>query len=168
MLESSPEIDKIVAAATAIAVEKNHQYSTLEHLALAIVQDETFGQFCRSYGVDVDNLIQDLDQHLTDQAHVLLDKNQSGTPKKTRTLERVFNRAFTQVLFSGRATLQVIDLFLSILDEEASHASYFLRKYGFEKDKLIKAVDLLIESNYFHANKINNKTSLLINPRSLA
>ena len=147
MLESSPEIDKIVAAATAIAIEKNHQYSTLEHLALAIVRDESFGQFCKDYGADIDSLAEELDQYLTDQTQVLLDKNKSARPKKTRTLERVFNRAFTQVLFSGRANLQVIDLFLSVLDEEASHASYFLRKYGFEKDKLI---------NYWNKNFSKN------------
>jgi len=137
MLESSPEIDKIIAAATAIAVAKNHQYSTLEHLALAMVQDEAFGQFCKDYGADVDALAADLDKFLTDQTQVLLDKNKTGTPRKTRTLERVFNRAFTQVLFSGRNNLQVIDLFLSVMDEEASHASYFFKKYGFEKDKVV-------------------------------
>lgn len=50
--------------------------------------------------------------------------------KKTQALERVFNRAATQVLFSARSQMQVIDLFVSIIHESNSHASHYIAKYG--------------------------------------
>ncbi len=161
MLESGPEIDKLILAATKIAADKNHQYFTLEHLALAMVTDESFGQFCRDYGADVDALTRDLQNYLDQQTEILINKNKTGTPKKTRTLERVFNRAFTQVLFSGRNNLQVIDLFLSILDEEASHAVYFLTKYGFEKDKIINFWNKSFTKT--HKRKPNNQIEAILN-----
>jgi ATP-dependent Clp protease ATP-binding subunit ClpA len=49
----------------------------------------------------------------------------------------MFNRAFTQVLFSGRTHIQVIDIFLSMTNEANSHAAYFMLKYGLDRQKLI-------------------------------
>jgi ATP-dependent Clp protease ATP-binding subunit ClpA len=137
MLESTPEIDKLLESATQIAAGKKHQYLTLEHLALAMIVDDSFGQFCKDFGTDVDSLIKDLDNYLNKQTQVLTTNNPVSAPKKTRSLERVFNRAFTQVLFSGRHNLQIIDLFLSILGEENSHATYYFLKYGLERDKVV-------------------------------
>jgi len=59
-------------------------------------------------------------------------------PKKTHSLERVFNRAFTQVLFSAREQMEVIDLYLSITQEPNSHAAYFLLKWGVHRKGLVK------------------------------
>ena len=46
--------------------------------------------------------------------------------------------AFTQVLFSGRSHMQVIDIFLSMTNETNSHAAYFMLKYGLERTALIE------------------------------
>jgi ATP-dependent Clp protease ATP-binding subunit ClpA len=54
-------------------------------------------------------------------------------PKKTHGLERVFNRALTQVLFTGRRTVSTLDLYLAMMAENNSHAHYFLLKYGVKK-----------------------------------
>lgn len=137
MLESSPEVDKLIESATQIASLRKHQYLTLEHLTLAMIIDDTFGKFLNDYGVDTELLNADLTEYLVNKTEILTSKEPDVAPKKTRTLERVFNRAFTQVLFNGRQRLQTIDLFLSILEEDNSHASYFLTKYGVERDKIV-------------------------------
>ena len=135
-LNSTPEIERIIDAAIKFAASKNHIYVTLEHLTLSIVSDESFGKMCAEYGADVENLSLDIADYLDHQA-ALVGKQPHSVPQKTRTLERVFNRAFTQVLFSGRQKLLVVDLFLSIIDEETSYASYFLKRYGFERQKVV-------------------------------
>ena len=137
MLQTNPEIDSIIELATAKAAEKNHEYVTLEHLLHAMVSNEPFNTVITNFGCDVTNLIKDLETYLTNQTH-LVSKGYDVVPKKTHSLERVFNRAFTQVLFSGRHHLQVIDLFLSIMTEEKSHARYFLVKYGLDRSKIIE------------------------------
>ena len=59
-------------------------------------------------------------------------------PRKTNALERVFNRALTQVMFSGRRSMATIDLWLAIMRETNSHASYFMLKHGsYKKDFVI-------------------------------
>jgi ATP-dependent Clp protease ATP-binding subunit ClpA len=56
-------------------------------------------------------------------------------PKKTNALERVFNRAVTQVLFTGRRTVTTLDVYLAMMAESNSHAQYFLLKYGVKKQE---------------------------------
>jgi ATP-dependent Clp protease ATP-binding subunit ClpA len=68
-----------------------------------------------------------------DSCQSLVQPDEDFTPRKTTGLERVFNRALTQVLFSGRRQIVTIDLYLAIMAETNSHAHYFLLKFGVTK-----------------------------------
>jgi ATP-dependent Clp protease ATP-binding subunit ClpA len=136
MLQSNPEIDSIIELATNTAISKNHEYVTLEHLLHAMVSKGPFLTLLTEFGCEVDLLREELENYLDEQTH-LSGKNIDIEPKKTHSLERVFNRALTQVLFSGRQSLQVIDLFLSISAEDKSYSKYLFQKFGLEKNKLI-------------------------------
>ena len=134
MLQSNPEIDLIVKQAVEIATSHEHSYVTLEHMTLALVEYKPFNEMLINFGTDVDGLTRDLKSYISSQTH--LKNNINDAPKKTHALERVFNRAFTQVIFSSRTHIQVIDLFLSIHSEGNSHAQYFLIKYGLNRAKV--------------------------------
>jgi len=134
MLQSNPEIDLIVKQAMDSAINYNHSYVTLEHMTLALIEHKPFNEMLTNFGADVDGLVMDLRNYLSMQLH--LKTINTDTPKKTHALERVFNRAFTQVIFSARTHIQVIDLFLSIHSEGSSHAQYFLIKYGLNRAKV--------------------------------
>jgi ATP-dependent Clp protease ATP-binding subunit ClpA len=136
MLQTNPEINTIIESATEHAAVKNHEYVTLEHLLLAMINHEPFKNIIEKFGADADSLIDELDAYLDKQTY-LVSQGYDIVPKKTHSLERVFNRAFTQVLFSGRQHMQVLDLFLSIMSEEKSYARHYLVKYGLDRKKLI-------------------------------
>jgi ATP-dependent Clp protease ATP-binding subunit ClpA len=135
MLQTNPEIDHIVAEATILAKEHKHEYVVAEHMLLSLVKYKPFNELLYNYGVDTDGLIKDLETYvvgLTDLVNPTVTE-----PKKTHALERVFNRAFTQVLFSARTHIQIIDLFLSIHAENNTYAHYFMTKYGMDRSKLV-------------------------------
>lgn len=136
MVQTNPEIESIIALASNVAASKTHEYVTLEHLLQGMLSHESFGNFIKNFGADVDAMQQELDEYLDKQTY-LKSKVYDIVPKKTHSLERVFNRAYTQVLFSGRHILSAIDLFLSIMNEDKSYASYVILKYGLEKNKLV-------------------------------
>jgi ATP-dependent Clp protease ATP-binding subunit ClpA len=136
MLQTQPEIDKIIEEATKLAIKKNHEYVTLEHLLYGLLTHDIFRELIIKLEVKFDDLLSELEDYIDDQTY-LISNGYDIVPKKTHTLERVFNRAFTQVLFSGRSNLQIIDIYLSICSEDKSHARYFLIKYGIDKDKVI-------------------------------
>ena len=136
MLETNSDIEVIIDSAVNLAVEKNHEYVTLEHLLYAMVTHNDFRNLLERFGGEVDLLTEDLEGYLNKQDY-LVTKVPDVTPKKTHSLERVFNRAYTQVLFSGRQQMQIIDLYLSVMSEEKSYAQYLLSKYGFQRNKLV-------------------------------
>ena len=133
MLQTNPEIDHIVQESTDIARQLSHEYVTLEHVFLSMVRYEPFKEFLISFGTDVQGLETDLNDYLIEQVYLI---STNSDPKKTHALERVFNRALTQVLFSGRTHLQILDLFVSVHAETNSYAHYFMIKYGLDRNQL--------------------------------
>jgi ATP-dependent Clp protease ATP-binding subunit ClpA len=132
-MQINPEIEQITDYAITIAKKKGHHYVLIEHLLLSLVRFESFNNVLIKYGVEADLLAQELEYYL-DSLVNLTNKDYDGHPKRTNGLERVFNRAGTQVLFTGRRYITTVDLYLSITSETNSHASYFLLKYGIEKE----------------------------------
>jgi len=129
-MQTNPEIEHITDYAIQIAKKKEHEYVLVEHLLLSIVHYEPFTKTLMTYGIDVKLLSSEINDYLDNV------DNLSGSgepPKKTNALERVFNRAVTQVLFTGRRYVTTLDLYLSITSESQSHASYFLLKHGVNK-----------------------------------
>lgn len=138
-MHSNPEIEKIVTTATAMAKDYNHQYVTLEHILISLIEFPSFNKLLTEFGVEVDGILRDLYDYIGKQDHlVVLDATGELVPQRTNSLERVFNRAFTQVLFSAREQMETVDLFLSISQEPNSHAAYFLLKWGINRRQLVE------------------------------
>ena len=136
-LKSNPEIEQIIATATTLAKDSGHEYVTVEHLLIALVEFPSFNELLDKYGVNISGLLDDLYDYLLGQNY-LGNADITKQPQKTHTLERVFNRAFTQVLFSAREQMETIDLYLSISQEGQSHAAYFLLKWGVQRKELVE------------------------------
>jgi len=136
-MQNHPEIEQIIDAAMRIAREKQHRYVTTEHLLLSLIQYEPFRKVLVKFGTEVDALEHDLDTYLNSLES--LNCGPDVQPKKTNTLERLFNRALTQVLFTARRAITTVDLYLSIMAETNSHAHYFMLKYGVNKAEFLKA-----------------------------
>ena len=136
-MNNSPEIESIIEHAIAYAKNKNHQYCTVEHLLLALVNHPPFKKCLSSFGADVQMLVDEIDSYLN-SLKAIVAKDPDAVPRKTNSLERVMNRSVTQVLFTGRRQVTTIDLFLSIAVEGNSHAHYFLLKYGVNKTEFVQ------------------------------
>lgn len=136
-MRSNPEIEKIITSATALAKDYRHEYVTLEHLLASLVEFPTFNQLLVDYGIEVPDMLRDIYDYIDKQQHLIKAVGEV-TPMRTSSLERVFNRAFTQVLFSAREEMLPIDLLLSISQESNSHAAYFLVKWGVNRKGLVE------------------------------
>ena len=147
MIQPNPEIEVVIANATELAKKLNHEYVTLEHLAHGLMCFKPWNDLMTAFGVDVNGFLDDVEDYLSKQTYIA--NTTDKDPKKTHSLERVFNRAFTQVLFSGRNHVQVIDIFLSIAAEANSHASYFFVKYGMERSQI---------TEFYNQNYVETKT----------
>jgi ATP-dependent Clp protease ATP-binding subunit ClpA len=127
---------------------------TLEHLLISLIENTSFNQLLIDFGVEVEELVRDIYDYIGKQDHLLVDPTKENFPVRTHSLERVFNRAFTQVLFGAREEMLPIDLFLSLSQEPQSHAAYFLLKWGVGRKQL---VDFYTHNYGTITNKDKNK-----------
>jgi ATP-dependent Clp protease ATP-binding subunit ClpA len=131
-MQNNPEIEKIVNTAVAIAKAHNHAYVITEHVLMAMIQHAPFRSVLTKYGTAVEQFEGELGAYILSQVSLITSK-EDFTPRKTNGLERMFNRALTQVLFTGRRSITLLDLYLAMMAENNSHAHYFLLKYGVHK-----------------------------------
>ena len=160
-MKSNPDIELIIQNACEIARTYKHTYVTLEHLLASLIEFEEFNELLTRHGIDVVDLLGDLYDYIGRQEHLESKDGEVKSPQRTHSLERVFNRAFTQVLFSAREEMLPIDLFLSISQEPNSHAAYYLLKWGVNRKAL---VDFYTKENADKFGKqekvINKKNSI--------
>ena len=142
-MQNNPEIESIIEQAVKLARHRQHEYVTTEHLLLSMLAHPPFRSVLVKFGADVDHLDRDVSLYL-DGLSSLVNTDSKLQPKKTNALERVFNRALTQVLFTGRRTVTTLDLYLAIMVETNSHAHYFFLKYGINKGEFVRCW----ETNY--------------------
>jgi len=131
-MQNNPEIEQIVDAAIKEARNRQHEYVTTEHVLLAMLRHDPFRKVVEKFGIDIIMLEMELQSYL-DNCISLVKNVPNLQPKKTNALERTFNRALTQVLFTGRRSISTLDLYLALMSETNSHAHYFLLKYGVKK-----------------------------------
>jgi ATP-dependent Clp protease ATP-binding subunit ClpA len=147
MVEPSDQLQSVFEKAVNDCKKLEHEYITLEHLVFAMLCEEKFYELLESFGSDVAFIKASLENYLKTKLDEIkvspLPKN--FKPKKTQTVERVINRAFTQVLFSGRQNIELVDVFLAVLSEKRSYAVYYIVKAGIDKEKFAEYVNTEID-----------------------
>jgi ATP-dependent Clp protease ATP-binding subunit ClpA len=137
MLEPNQDLERIFERAVHLAMSHKHEYITLEHFLYGLLLDEKFDKKLSDFGTDTSQLKTDITEYVTNElSSIILEDGQK--PKKTHSMERMLNRAFTQVLFGGRSTIEPMDCFLSMFSEKKSYAAYVIRKAKVDKDKFIE------------------------------
>ena len=136
-MQHNPEIESIIENAVAIARGLQHEYVLTEHVLLSLIRHDPFRRCLVKFGTDVDMMETELVAYLT-SCQSLVSDDPDLTPRKTQALERTFNRALTQVLFTGRRAVTTVDLYLALMGENNSHSHYFLLKYGVTKQEFLE------------------------------
>ena len=139
MIEPSQSLQNIFEFSVGTAKDLEHEYVTIEHLAYGILCDSESYKLVTSFGADANFIKTNLEHYIKNNLNDIKNTDVSK-PKKTHSVERVLNRCFSQVLFSGRQKIEVFDVIISILSEKNSFAFYFLNKGGIHKDKFVKYI----------------------------
>ena len=141
MLEANESLENIFENAVREAEKRKHEYVTIEHVLLALIKDETIGTTLNEFKVVVGALIKDVEDYLDTKCKDIVAKgSEPMTPRKTASLERLMNRAFTQALFQGRQDVSSIDILISIFSEKKSYAAFYLKKHQVNKQDLMDMI----------------------------
>ncbi|MXP10877.1 ATP-dependent Clp protease ATP-binding subunit ClpA [Pseudoblastomonas halimionae] len=120
-------LEKTLHNALAHAGERNHEYATLEHLLLALVQDEDAAQVMDACGVDLGELDAAVTQYI-DEEYQSLKVDEAVDPQPTAGFQRVIQRAILHVQSSGKDTVTGANVLVALFSERDSYAVYFLQQ----------------------------------------
>ena len=141
MLEANEGLEDIFENAVKEAEKRRHEYVTIEHVLLSLIKDKSIGTVLHDFKIQVGALIKDIEDYLDTKCKDIVAKGKEPmTPRKTASLERLMNRAFTQALFQGRQDVSSIDILISIFSEKKSYAAFFLKKHQVNKQDLLDLV----------------------------
>lgn len=131
------EIEKIVLESIDLAKRFHHEYVTIEHVCVMLLEDNYVKTMCLEVNADNQGLQEALMLYLNEDCRELIvDPDAESNPRKTQMLERVFNRALTQALFQGRKGINQFDMLISVLTETESASYKFALEMGLDRDKI--------------------------------
>ena len=151
MSENNNGVEIIIRNALDLASTEGHEYVTLEHLTLCLLEDDQIKGIAEQLEVEIDVIKQDINNYLKNQefAGVVSANGIKGTPKKTKGIERVFQRGLAQVMFNKRTMFTSVDLMIAVLSEDECFAKYFCEINGLTAVRIKKALTktLVVEEN---------------------
>jgi ATP-dependent Clp protease ATP-binding subunit ClpA len=126
------ELQQTINRAAHEAMQRRHEYLTLEHLLYALIDDRTGNDVLRNCGGDIPKLKRELEQFMGEHMEAL-PANIDYAPDHTAAFERVFERALIQAQGSGQVTIDATNILVALYQERRSHAVYLLEKQGISR-----------------------------------
>jgi ATP-dependent Clp protease ATP-binding subunit ClpA len=123
----SRNLEKSLHRALAYANERRHEYATLEHLLLALTEDQDAIAVLRACSVDLDRLRREVLTYVDNELGNLV-ASHTEDAKPTASFQRVLQRAAIHVQSSGREEVTGANVLVAMFAERESHAVYFLQE----------------------------------------
>ncbi|MFN4088776.1 MAG: ATP-dependent Clp protease ATP-binding subunit ClpA [Alphaproteobacteria bacterium] len=123
----SRNLEQTLHRALAFASARRHEYATLEHLLLALTEDQECVAVMRACGLDLEKLRRELVEYLDTELETLA-VARGEDPKPTAGFQRVLQRAAIHVQSSGRQEVTGANVLVALFSERESHAVFFLQE----------------------------------------
>ncbi len=123
----SPTLEQTLHRALSFANERRHDYATLEHLLLALTEDQDAIAVMRACNLDIERLKRELIDYVDNQLSNIVGKHHNEA-KPTAGFQRVLQRAAIHVQSSGREEVTGANLLVALFSERESHAVFFLQE----------------------------------------
>ncbi len=123
----SRNLEQSLHRALAVANERRHEYATLEHLLLSLLEDTDAAAVLRACSVDLEVLKKNLVEYIDHELENLVTDGREDA-KPTAGFQRVIQRAVIHVQSSGREEVTGANVLVAIFAERESHAAYFLQE----------------------------------------
>jgi ATP-dependent Clp protease ATP-binding subunit ClpA len=124
----STTLEQAIHAALALANARRHEFATLEHLLLALIDEPDAHRVMKACSVDTDDLRNTLVEFIDDDLSNLVTDIEGSEAVPTAAFQRVIQRAAIHVQSSGRTEVTGANVLVAIFAERESNAAYFLQE----------------------------------------
>ncbi len=136
----SRSLEHSLHRALVLANERHHEYATLEHLLLALVDDQDAAAVMRASNADIDKLRRNLVTYVESELENLVTDG-SEDSKPTAGFQRTLQRAVIHVQSSGREEVTGANVLVAIFAERESRAAFFLQEQEMTRDDAVNYID---------------------------
>ena len=124
----SNTLEQAIHAALALANARSHEFATLEHLLLSLLEEPDAVRVMKACNVNLDDLRQSLEEYIEEDLSNLVTDVEGSEAVPTAAFQRVVQRAAIHVQSSGRAEVTGANVLVAIFAERESNAAYFLQE----------------------------------------
>lgn len=139
MIHPNKELEEVFSNTVNHAMSLKHEYITLEHFLFNLVSNKSIKFIFDSFGIESNKFLNDIDSFIKENLKEI-EVDHIEKPKKTVTVERVLNRAFSHALFNGRNSIEPVDCLISMFAEKKSTINYLFKKANIDKIKLLEFI----------------------------
>ncbi|WP_114766875.1 ATP-dependent Clp protease ATP-binding subunit ClpA [Vibrio rhodolitus] len=122
------ELESSLNGAFARARDKRHEFMTVEHLLLALLENDAARDALAACQADIDALRNELDVFIDQTTPLIPENDETRETQPTLSFQRVLQRAVFHVQSSGRSEVTGANVLVAIFSEQESHAAYLLKK----------------------------------------
>ncbi|WP_192889034.1 ATP-dependent Clp protease ATP-binding subunit ClpA [Vibrio bathopelagicus] len=122
------ELESSLNGAFARARDKRHEFMTVEHLLLALLENDAAKEALQACQADLDALRNELDIFIDQTTPLIPENDETRETQPTLSFQRVLQRAVFHVQSSGRSEVTGANVLVAIFSEQESHAAYLLKK----------------------------------------
>jgi ATP-dependent Clp protease ATP-binding subunit ClpA len=134
------ELEETLSAAFKAARDKHHEFMTVEHLLLALLDNRQAAEVLHACGADFDRLRQQLSVFIDETTPLLPQNVPNLETQPTLGFQRVLQRAVFHVQSSGKSEVNGANVLVAIYSEQESHAAYVLQQQGIERIDVVNYI----------------------------
>ena len=135
----SDELENSLNYALSLAGQRNHEFVTVEHLLLSIIEDNTVQEILKACGANLEELRTDLENFVDNNIPKVEDAD-NHEPRATHGFKRVFQRAMIHVQSAGHKEVGCKNVLVAIYGENESHAVFFLHTQEVHRYDVVRYV----------------------------
>ena len=124
----SNTLEQAIHSALALANSRSHEFATLEHLLLALIDEPDAVRVMKACSVDTEELRTTLVDYIDDDLSNLVTDIEGSEAVPTAAFQRVIQRAAIHVQSSSRSEVTGANVLVAIFNERESHAAFFLQE----------------------------------------
>ena len=143
----SKSLEQSLHQSLAFANSRRHEFATLEHLLLALTEDEDAVELMRACGINISILQETLEGFIEDELDNLVVSGEIEDAKATAAFQRVIQRAVHHVQMSGREEVTGANVLVAMFSERDSHAVYLLQKQNMTRLDAVSFISHGISKN---------------------
>ena len=130
------ELEQTLNEAFKEARSKRHEFMTVEHLLLALLDNDAASTVLQACGADIVKLRKDLDDFVDSTTPLIPESNGEQETQPTLGFQRVLQRAVFHVQSSGKTEVSGANVLVAIFSEQESQAVYFLKQQNIANNML--------------------------------